>query len=460
MKLDLRFLLCLFIAALTYSRPAIADSQTDIQQEVAELRRIVAEQQKVIADLRERLDALERRKAAAPEEPEIPRAEVAPETAPTVARPPVSTFMPDFAVIGNHRGVFLVPKGYEGRNRFQLGELEIALQQPIYTGMNFYATLAGGADAGFTMGVEEAYVTLSRPFKLPFDGTVGKRRLQFGKVNALHPHQWRYVDAPAAVAAFLGHEGFFGNGASVNYTLPVRGLFANLEVGFWGPASAHAHANETSNGETHAHVTRGRNGDDDDEDHEHEEDHEDDHDHEHHHHEAGPGIVTEMPVARLWLSRAIGNAGELELGLSHAWGKAEGGDPIRLGGLDFTYRHFPSTFSRLQLQGELFWHRRKERAENLWHTRSGHYLFLSYAPDKYYEYGLRFDNTRFPWPIEGREQSLSLILTNRLSEATLVRLQYKFGDRTSDLLGPARRGFSEVFLQFIWGAGSHKHPLQ
>lgn len=409
--------------------PLAADDSEDLRKTIDQLRQVIASQQKLIEDLQARVRVLEGKDEQFP-----PAQEPAPERPSAVSGPAPSTFMPDLAVIGNHRGTFLVPKGYEARNRFQLGELELALQQPIYTGMNFYATLAGGADAGFNMGVEEAYVTLSRPFKLPFDGTVGKRRLQFGKVNPMHPHQWRYVDMPAPLTAFLGEEGFFGNGASLNYTIPAPGLFANLELGLWGPTSAHAHE----------HVPEEESSDDGD----------------HHHGHVGTGIASDMPVARLWLSKELGQSGEIELGASHAWGKADAGDPIRLGGLDFTYRLFPSTFSRLQLQGELVWQRRKERPDNTWHTRIGHYLFLSYSPDKYYEYGLRFDNTGYPWPLEGREQSLSFIVTNRLSEATLVRLQYKVGDRTSGVLLPARKGFSEVFLQFIWGAGSHKHPLQ
>lgn len=407
-----------------------ADDGPALQETITELKRVIAEQQKAIAELSARLAALEGDKSDTPGLEDIPPIELPDQTEPSETRAAPSSFMPDFAVIGNHVGAFLVPRGYDSRNRFHLAEVELALQQPIYTGMDFYATIAGGAHAGFTMGVEEAYVTLSRPFKLPFDGVVGKRRIQFGKLNALHPHAWRHVDQPAPIAAFLGEEGLFGNGASLSYTLPVQGLFANLEIGLWGSASAHAHVHEETEEDTH-------------------------------HGEPGAGISGDMPVGRLWLSKALGDASEIELGTSHAFGKADHGDPIQVSGLDLTYRAFPTTYSRLQLQAELFWHRRKDLAEGSGtHTRSGHYALLTYAPDKYYEYGIRFDNTRYPWPLDERDQSLSLILTNRLSEQTLVRLQCKVGDRSGDIYLPARKGYSEVFLQFIWGAGSHKHPLQ
>lgn len=424
-------------------------AQTEGKFDTSELRKIIEEQQKVIKQLQQRVEALESGRKAEDPEDELPPVEIP--TTPFERAGGGAAFTPDIAVIGRHGGTFFVPRGYEGRNRFELGELEIALQQPLYTGMSFFATLAAGSDAGFAIGVEEAYASLSRPFQAPFDAVVGKRRLQFGKVNPLHPHAWRYADQPAPIGAFLGEEGLFGNGASINYTLPVKGLFANLELGLWKNDAAHVHAEE----EEHAHTdttrrrtllrTRAEEGD---------EEHE-------HHAEPGVGVVGDMPAARLWLSKAIGTSAEIEVGGSHAFGRAENGDNIRLTGADFTLRTFPSTFSRLQFQAESFWHNRNDREDGTGsHTRSGHYAMLSYAPDKYYEYGARYDNTRYPWPLEGRERSLSLIATQKVTEATLVRLQLKFGDRTSDIYLPARKGFSEVFLQFIWGAGSHKHPLQ
>ncbi len=423
-----RMATCAMLLLATFV-PVRADEEQGLEKVVADLRKVVAEQQKLIAELQDRVRRLESTRNGETEEIPIPPVEIPEQTPATVSRPAPSSFMPDFAVIGNHRGTFLVPRGYDARNRFQLSELELALQQPIYTGMNFYATIAGGADAGFGMAVEEGYVTLSRPFKLPVDAVVGKRRMQFGKTNQLHPHQWRFVDAPAPIAAFLGEEGLFGNGASVNYTLPSRNTFVNLELGLWGASSAHPHEHSDT-ADTHAY-------------------------------ELGAGFAGDMPVGRLWVSRSLSPASEVELGASHALGKGENGDPIRLTGLDLTYRGFPGTFSRYQAQGEIFWHARNDRTGGTGtHTRSGHFALLTYSPNQYFEYGLRYDNTRYPWPIEGRDQSLSLILTNRLSEATLVRLQYKFGDRTSDVFLPARRGYSEVFLQFIWGAGSHTHPLQ
>jgi hypothetical protein len=414
------------------------------QDEVEKLKRTVQEQNETIKKLLERVDRLEKERGAKPGEgePEIPPVQIPVETTPTPpsqqGRAARATLLPDIAVIGTNTGRFLSVKGDPDRNRLQLGEFEIAMQQPVFSDIAFRATLAGGADEGFGIGVEEAYVTFGRVAKLPFGGLLGQKRANFGKLNPIHPHARLFADQPAALSAFLGEEALFGNGAALNYTFPFKNLFANLEIGFF-KAAAHGHGGE----EHEEHEEEIGTADEEIAA------------------EPGPGIANEYPMARLWVAKEFGKSLELELGGSHLFGKAENGDRISLTGLDFTLRSFPGTFKRLLLQGEMFWHRRQDRAGGSGtHARSGHYALLSYRPDQYNEWGMRFDNTRFPWPLDGREQSYSLIYTNRLTEATLLRFQYKFGDRTQDYFLPVRRGFNEFYLQFIWGAGSHSHPLQ
>jgi hypothetical protein len=413
-------------------------------EEVEKLKRTVQEQNEMIKRLLERVERLEKERAAKPgdAEPEIPPVQIPTETTPAPpsqpGRLPRALLLPDIAVIGTNTGRFLSVKGDTDRNRLQLGEFEIAMQQPVFSDIAFRATLAGGADEGFGIGVEEAYVTFGRVAKLPFGGLLGQKRANFGKLNPIHPHARLFADQPTALSAFLGEEALFGNGAALNYTFPFKRLFANLEIGFF-KAAAHGHAGEKHEEHEEEIVTADEEIEA----------------------EPGLGIANEFPMARLWMAKEFGKSLELELGGSHVFGKADNGDRISLTGLDITLRSFPRTFQRLLLQGEIFWHRRQDRAGGSGtHTRSGHYALLSYRPDQYNEWGLRFDNTRFPWPLDGREQSYSLIYTNRLTEATLLRFQYKFGDRTQDYFLPARRGFNELYLQFIWGAGSHSHPLQ
>ena len=392
-----------------------------------------------------------------PQDPPIPPARI-PENpdspTPPVGQPqppPRASLNPDISVLGNSFGRFFSVKGDPDRNRPQLGELEIGLQQAIYPGIRFDAFLAAHLTEAPALEVEEAFATFTSLGGLPIGGALGQKRLNFGKVNPLHAHSRNYADSPAALLSFLGPEGLIGNGISANYTLPNTGsVFVNLEVGVFKNVVHEEHAEEES--ETlQARSPRisglikhkGRQA-------------------EPAHAEHGLGIVGSFPMARLWISKSNGAGGEVELGTSHGYGKGENGDNIHIQALDLTYRRFPGSFQRWMLQSELFRHRRTDSFGGTGsHSRQGHYIYLGYRPDRYYDYGIRYDNSRFPWPVDGSESSLSFIWTNRMSESALFRVQLKHGDRNGDSLLPAKTGYTEAWLQFVWGGGPHApHPVQ
>ena len=411
--------------------------------EIAALKQLVQQQAELIAKLTGRVDKLEKDKGITPpppDEPEIPdvvlpgaepgKPSKTAQAAAAVVNGPKASFLPDISVIGNNLGRFFTPRGTTDRNRLQLGEFEIGLQQKIYSGVRFDAFLTAGADNGFQVAAEEAYATFSQIGHLPFGAYLGQKRLDFGKINPIHPHARHYADQPAAVANLLGADSLSGNGAALTYLLPVKNLFANLELGFWrtDPSGQGMNIGAGANPPFYP---------------------------------VGAGISGDFPLLRLWLSKELTKAGEIEIGASHGFGKSDLGDRINLTGLDFTYRSSPSAFKRWIFQSEAFWHQRHDAVGGTGvHSRTGHYALLAYQPDQYVEYGLRYDNSQFPWPLPGRDESLSLIWSNNLTETTLLRLQYKYGNRTSSVFLPARNGYNELLLQFIWGGGSHVHSLQ
>jgi hypothetical protein len=429
--------------------PPTPQVQTTNQDALAQLKKLLLEHPELIDQLRVLLEQSQKEKGVKPEQkpeqkpgetPDIPSIELPGEKpgqppAPGQAGGPTAgttraSLMPDISVIGNHIGRFVSVHGDPDRNRFQLGEIEIGFQQPIYPGVRFDAFLNASADEGFKAGFEEAYVTASNIAGSPLGGIFGKKRLNFGKANPQHPHTRLYVDQPAPLANLVDPDSLNGNGASVNYLFPLKNLFANLEVGMWDVNPTVAGANVGNQADPPFYP-------------------------------AGHGVTGNFTLGRLWMSKELKGGSELEFGTSHGFGRAEIGDNISLHGIDVTYRTYPGTFKRFLLQGEVFWHVRDDKFGGTGdHTRSGYYVLADYKPDQFWNYGIRYDNSRFPWPIEGRDESISLILTNRLTEVSLLRFQYKFGNRTNDIYLPAARPYNELYLQFIWGAGSHTHPLQ
>ena len=437
---------------------ATATRTTNKDEELAALRRRVEQQDRLIQqilsdnlEMKKRLDRIEQGATTPPAngkptetptgEPEVPPialpgtvppAQPLPSGAgPAVGASAVPTaravLTPDISVIGNNLGRFLSVRGDSYRNRPFLGELEIAMEQPVYSGIKFRATLAASSEGDFGVGAEEAHVLLTQPGGLPVSGWLGKKRMEFGKINSVHPHARPYADSPAVVTNLLGPDGLNGNGLTVGYLLPLKSAFANVQLGYVLPEGSDLVSQASPESPAYP---------------------------------VGMGVSGNLKTARVWVAPDLRAGKDLEIGATHGWGKDANGDSIGLTGLDLTYKAHPTTFSKWMLQSEVLWHTRRDGLGLTGsHTRSGHYALLQYSPTQYRDYGLRYDCSRFPWPIRGRDQSVSLIWTNRLAEATIMRLQYKYGDRTSDLVLPVKRGYSELYLQFIWGAGSHSHPL-
>jgi hypothetical protein len=90
---------------------------------------------------------------------------------------------------------------------------------------NLYATIPvteGGAE------LEEAYfVTTSLPRGHQIKG--GKFKSGFGRLNAMHPHAWDFVDAPLPYRAFIGEEGIIEKGVQYTY-LPSLPFYTLLGI--------------------------------------------------------------------------------------------------------------------------------------------------------------------------------------------------------------------------------------
>lgn len=431
----MRNLWALVALAVCIAAPcSTAGAQTTAPADLEQLKALVAKQAETIRDLQERLTKLEGSSAAVGAQvadgPPVPTMTLPGPTSrpPAAGQSGAASALPDIAVFGNNLGRMLTAKGEPSRSQFRISELELALQQRVADGVLFRSTLAAGEGADFAMGLEEGYVTFTRLGVPGLGGSLGKRRLPFGKLNSIHPHAAPYAETPSALRYLADPDGLAGNGVALNWLLPVPSLFANIELGAVHVGTSDAVvARPDVTGATLP---------------------------------LGFGATGTVPMGRLWLSKALNTATELEMGSSALAGKADSGDAVRLVGADVTLKQMVGAFSRWQVQGEALWHTRRDAGSGLSHTRSGAYVAALYAPDQYREFGLRYDDSRLPWPLEGGERLLSLIWSNRLTESSLWRLQLAHGDRTTDALLPSRRGLTELTLQFVWGAGSHSHPLQ
>lgn len=404
----------LIVLCFSLHPPVFGETSPEMQEEesataarLAELEQQVRELQQQIEELKEELG----RRAPAAEEGyvgEEPGYEAPP---PPRAAERVQKELPDISVVGEVRGNWSSDPSDPDRRKVKLYHTELALQSYLYPNVRGDVILgvARAADE-FDVHVEEGFVNFL-DIGGGFGLLAGRKFLPFGKANQLHDHHRLYSDTPLPLEEFFG-ERLVGDGAMVSYLVPGR-HFLRLEVGSWR-AAAHTH-------EAHEHEEEGN------------------------HAEEGIGLVGTVQTARLWTSRPVGEVGELELGLSHAWAS-----DARATGLDLTYRRWPSAYRRLTLQGEYL---RGGRADIVGRV-SGFYLLANQRLDKYWDVGLRYDRSDSPDPGEGYGSAIVGFLTRHLTETTWVRLQYK----RSRLPGGEVVGEPMVVVNF--GMGPHAHPLE
>lgn len=379
--------------------PAAAPAQDSRDEEIKVLR-------KQLEDINKRLEELEKAKK---EEPAPTPQPTPPDRGPRGS----ATFLPNISAVGNlvfragDRGTI------EGRGRSHFQEFEIAFQDDVAPGLRYDAFLVAAKEEEWGVGLEEGYVTATKLAK-GLSARFGRIKTPVGKHNMLHPHSWLTVSQPSVITAFLGPEGMNADGAVLQYNLPVKGMFARAELGYWGT---------TSEAEDGLGFGGGNDG-------------------------AASG--------RFWLGKALGRDRELELGFSRYQGRGDvgrvSGKMKALNGIDFTYKSYPKPYQRFMTTAEVFAHETGGiRGGN--RTRLGGFLLAALRMNKYWEVGLRGDYTKFPYPLNGREIAGSLFVTKYLTEQTSLRLEYQYADSTFG------RG-SGVFLQLLFGSGPHTHSLR
>lgn len=318
-----------------------------------------------------------------------------------------------------------------------------------------------------TVDVEEAFLTLhSMPFgsELQF----GRKLMEFGRLNANHPHHWPFADTPLALETFFGHHPWIDDGAQASVLIPNPwDLYAKVTFGFWrGKKLGHGHhhgegaEHEAHGHETHEHGEHETHGHEDH--HLHEKAHEHD-DEMSHGDECGHAGETHascgshaapvdwdkwVKTGRFSLDIPFGRNSHLLLGHSVAW---DANGDSRLFGADCTYKHrWPNTYRKFTWQNEFIYGDIRERSEE----RAGAYSLASLTLDKHWEVGTRGD-----W-VERMESSLhdelagSFFLSYYLTHSIRVTTQYRLrrmscGEKENAL-----------YLQLVCGFGPHAHRLE
>ncbi|MDH3252975.1 MAG: hypothetical protein OEM41_09305 [Ignavibacteria bacterium] len=360
---------------------------------------------------------------------------------PSVQSHAQTTVNPDISVIPRFR--IDTNDGGDPGNRafsrpdFTFEELEIAIQaylNPFAKG-DVVLTLPGPDLENGKVGVEEVYGTVVRGLPLDLNVRFGKYRVEFGKINMVHPHAWPFVTQPLSQERFLGEEGLNDLGISASVLLPTGDVYTKLTVDLLrGSVIGEATGIEDTT----------------------------------------EGSPTYANSARLSSFFTLTDYSDLELGLSSYTGIHDpyNRDRFWYWNLDFKYKYRPGSYTSLVLQGEYLVNTRRAvrdrdlvmfvdaggNPERRRITTSGFYVYADYQFEKIYSVGARFDWSQAPYSPDDKATAVAIFLGYYPVEETIgVRLQYQHTNNQTPGVSQSVNAFA---LQVLFSLGPHKaHPF-
>ena len=423
------------------------------QSEVAELKALLAQQMKTTQALQKRVEELElkeakRAKAATVHKkkkvhvahkkrlkhvtpPVVVANDTAEETAPVSMQKNETfdqkSFLPDIALILDGSAVARNVSNSVYETQYIPGfssydpakEAEIPFNKN--RGFNFnYAELAlhstvgpyFDADAIFHLHpdefeIEEAYIT-SRSLPYGLRAKLGKFRSEFGRINAIHQHAWKFTAQPLVYEALLGTEGINDAGVQLQWVLPTDTyLMAGLE--------AMQGNNDVSFGDVEK---------------------------------------NNLYIGYLKSSVDLTDMTTLLGGVSIAHGKQDNGQTTDVYGLDLTTKTALGSYSSLLWQSELLY--RDKQKENGSDKQAGFYTQFVYQYDQNWAAGVRYDSLFKN--IDTQPDDLdrySAMLEYKPFEFTKFRLQYIYDRSRAFGIDDQRKNISEILLGFTIEAGAH-----
>ena len=324
----------------------------------------------------------------------------------------------DISLIVDVQTLFTDDHDNDNRNNVRVKEGELALQSYLYPGVrgDFIAAFEqdyAGSHVETGVNVEEGYVSfLNLPFG--FQAELGRKFMNFGTLNASHPHHWAIAEPPLILENLFGHHPWFDDGAQLSALVP-NPWDLYLKTGFGitnGRDPGHAHHNggdhESETVDWHGHVFLSRSSFD-------------------------------IPV---------NEETNCIVGYSAAWD--EGGNTA-LHNLDATLNYrWPMTYRKLKWHNELIYADIDDRNVDT----VGFFSIVQLTLDKYWETGLRYDWSEYADDDENHAWAAGPFLTYYFTHSMYLRGEYRY---TNLPHGDEENAF---VIQFCWGLGPHAHRLE
>ncbi|HLP39997.1 MAG TPA: hypothetical protein VK465_00700, partial [Fibrobacteria bacterium] len=292
-----------------------------------------------------------------------------------------------------------------------LGEAEFLIDAPLNPYLKGFFTLSAGEEG---VAIEEAYAEALRGLRFGLGLKAGQYRLGFGRLNAVHPHAYPFLETPTTWATLLpgGEEGWKEPAAQASVLLPTPGTWAST---------------------VSADVIRAA--------------------------EFHPGEEEETRLGALarWSNAFLfGERAALEAGASWATGLDHVEKDLRghLAGGDFKLKLYLPASSQLVLQGEGAWrlsHAVDSRGDATSEERWGFYAFADWRNGTGWNLGALYDQADSPDDPDLQNRAVTAFTGwSLMEESTVLRLAYTY------FLPEDAPEYGRLAFQFLFSMGPHK----
>ena len=255
--------------------------------------------------------------------------------------------------------------------------------------------------------IEEAYIT-SRALPYALRAKVGKFRSEFGRINTIHQHAWKFTSQPLVYEALLGSEGINDAGAQLQWILPTD---TYIMAGF----EAMQGINDVSFGNTEE---------------------------------------NNLYIGYLKSSFDLSDESTVLAGVSIAHGKNITGKTTDIYGVDLTIKTALDSYSSLLWQSELLY--RDKQINGPDEKQAGYYTQLVYQYDQNWAAGIRYDSLYKNLDHQPDDlDRYTAMLEYKPFEFTKFRLQYTYDQSKVFGIDDQRQDISEILLGFTIEAGAH-----
>ena len=255
--------------------------------------------------------------------------------------------------------------------------------------------------------IEEAYIT-SRALPYNLRAKAGKFRSDFGRINPIHQHAWKFTSQPLVYEALLGSEGINDAGMQLQWVMPT-------DTYFMAGVEALQGNNDVSFGDTEE---------------------------------------NNLYIAYLKSSVDLSDFTSVLAGVSIAHGKNTMGGDTDIYGADLTVKTFFDSYSSLLWQSELLYRNMDSNSKT--QKQAGFYTQLVYQYNLNWSTGIRYDDLYKN--IETQPDDLNrytAMIEYKPFEFTKLRLQYTYDDSKAFGIDNKRKNVSELLFGFTIEAGAH-----